>query len=285
MLINEVCKKCKLTKKAIEYYVEQNLIQPEILENKYRSFTMNDVEKLKKIAILRRLGLSIQSIKEVLDGESQKVLYKVSENKKIEIETERKKQVLLQHLAEKQDWEYTTSQLEALEKSQTILQRMINIFPGYYGKYLALHFARFLNESIVSNEQQEAFETIIDFLDNISFELPVDLQQYLDEVTKNFDDTFVENVFTNINDVIHDTRKYIEDNREILEQYMQFKRSDDFKTSPAYRLQEFLKEFNNASGYDTIFIPAMKKLSKSYREYHAALEKANEIFLNQAPQI
>lgn len=28
MLINEACKKCKLTKKAIEYYCEQGLIKP-----------------------------------------------------------------------------------------------------------------------------------------------------------------------------------------------------------------------------------------------------------------
>ena len=29
MLINKVCKNCKLTKKAIKYYVEQKLVQPE----------------------------------------------------------------------------------------------------------------------------------------------------------------------------------------------------------------------------------------------------------------
>ena len=30
MLINEVCKECNLTKKAVEYYTEQGLIQPRI---------------------------------------------------------------------------------------------------------------------------------------------------------------------------------------------------------------------------------------------------------------
>ncbi len=283
MLINEVCKKCKLTKKAIEYYVEQKLVQPGILENGYRNFSVGDVERLKKIAILRRLGLSVQSIKEVLDGGSQAALYKVSESKKIEIETEKRKQILVQHLAEKQDWEYTSPQLEVLEKSQTILQRLINVFPGYYGKYISLHFARYLNEPIVSDEQQEAFETVIDFLDNVSFELPPDLQQYLDEITKDFDEAFIENVFANMNDAISDTEKYMADNKEILEQYMQLKQSDEFKASPAYRLQEFLRKLNSESGYDTIFIPAMKKLSVSYREYHTALETANKVFLNKYP--
>lgn len=36
MLINEVCKKCSLTQKAIEYYIEQGLVIPVIQENGYR---------------------------------------------------------------------------------------------------------------------------------------------------------------------------------------------------------------------------------------------------------
>lgn len=283
MLINEVCKKCRLTKKAIEYYAEQELVQPETLDNGYRNFSDADIERLKKIAILRRLGLSVQSIKEVLDGEGQTALYKVSERKRIEIEAEETKQALVQQLAEKQNWEYINAQLEVLEKSQTILQRMLNVFPGYYGKYISLHFAQYLNEPVISDEQQEAFGTVIEFLDNVSFALPPDLQQYLDEITKDFDKAFVEKVFANINDAISDTEKYIAENKEILERYMQLKQSDEFKTSPGYRLQEHLRKLNSESGYDTIFIPAMKKLSRSYRKYYDKLEKANEVFLSKYP--
>lgn len=32
MLINEVCRRCGLTKKAVEYYVEQELLTPLVLE-------------------------------------------------------------------------------------------------------------------------------------------------------------------------------------------------------------------------------------------------------------
>ena len=39
MLINEVCKECNLTKKAVEYYTEQGLIQPRIKENGYSYIT------------------------------------------------------------------------------------------------------------------------------------------------------------------------------------------------------------------------------------------------------
>ncbi len=284
MLINQVCKTCGLTKKAIAYYVEQELVQPEALDNGYRNFSHEDIERLKKIAILRRLGLSVQSIKEALEGGGQAALYKVSQRKRIEIEAEKTKQALVQQLAEKQDWEYVNAQLEVLEKRQTILQRMLNVFPGYYGKYIRLHFARYLNEPAVSDEQQEAFGTVVEFLDNVNFTLPPDLQQYLDEITKDFDEAFVGKVFSNMDDAISDTEKYIAENKEILERYMQLKQSDEFKASPAYRLQEQLRKLNSESGYDTIFIPAMKKLSRSYGEYHDKLEKANEIFLSKYPK-
>ncbi len=66
MLINEVCKKCGLTKKAIEYYEEQGLTHPQIMENGYRVFSENDVIQLRKTAVLRGLGISVADIKTVL---------------------------------------------------------------------------------------------------------------------------------------------------------------------------------------------------------------------------
>lgn len=281
MLIHEACKECRLTKKAAQYYIEQNLVQPKLLENGYRDFSASDIERLKKIATLRRLGLSIQSIIEVLDKESPAALYKFAEKKKIALDAEKEKQALIRQLAEKQDWDSINSQLEAIEKKQTVLQRMLDAFPGYYGRYLSLHFAAYLNEPVVSDEQQAAFETVLEFLDNINFELPPDLQQYLDEITRGFDEAFANNVFESMNHAVHAPEKYIEDNRETLEWYIQFKQTDEYKNSIAYRMEEYLKKLNRESGYDTIFIPAMKRLSKSYCEYHNALLSANDIFSEQ----
>jgi len=51
MLINEVCKRCGLTKKAIEYYEEQGLTRPQIMENGYRVFSEDDVIQLNKIEL------------------------------------------------------------------------------------------------------------------------------------------------------------------------------------------------------------------------------------------
>lgn len=283
MLINEVCKECKLTKKAIEYYEEQQLVQPQVLENGYRDFSDSEIEQLKKIAILRKLGLSVSDIQTVLNGKNNTALYHVSTKKALELETMKAKQGLAQKLAQSQDWEYTRLQLEALEQKQTISERLLNVFPGYYGKYVSLHFGLYLNEPIIIKEQQEAFDTIISFLDSADLKIPVDLQEYLDEVTKNFDISFSANISDAMDKAVENPEKYIVDNQEILEQYMAFKQSNEYKNSPAYKLQELFITFNQESGYNDIFIPAMKKLSQSYRDYHEAMQKANEVFMEKYP--
>ena len=76
MLINEVCKECNLTKKAVEYYTEQGLIQPRITENGYRQFSETDALKLKRIAVLRRLGFSVPEIRTILENDSRTAIYR-----------------------------------------------------------------------------------------------------------------------------------------------------------------------------------------------------------------
>ena len=77
MLINEVCKECNLTKKAVEYYTEQGLIQPRITENGYRQFSETDALKLKRIAVLRGLGFSVPEIRTILENDSRTAIYDV----------------------------------------------------------------------------------------------------------------------------------------------------------------------------------------------------------------
>ncbi len=281
MLINEVCKKCKLTKKAIEYYEEQGLICPKIMENGYRVFSEDDVVYLSKVATLRRLGLSVSDIKSVLAEDRFSIMQNICEKKDLELADLQAKQQLLCKLMEEQDWEYVRTQLEQLEKKQSILTRMLDCFPGYYGKLISLHFAPYLDEPISTEEQQDAFETIIGFLDGVNITIPEDLHEYFDEATKYVDAEIVKKATESITAAIQDPEQYLEDNKEILEQYEEIKASGEYKNTPAYRLQELLAQLNRENGYNDIFIPAMQRLSSSYREYYEKLIKANEIFLKK----
>lgn len=280
MLINEVCKKCKLTKKAVEYYGEQGLIKPIIMENGYRQFSDDDVVKLKKIAILRGLGLSVADIRTTLEKGDISMLHDVLRKKEYEIEDLQTKHELIKQLAQQQDWNTVGERLEALQRKQTVLNRMLDKFPGCYGKLVCSHFAPFLGEPITTTEQQEAMVEIVDFLDGVNIVIPKDLQEYLDEAVMNTDTAIIQNASDSLASAMENPEQYIKDNKEMLEQYQAVMASEEYKATPMYKLQELIRQLCSENGYNDVFIPAMKRLSPSYREYYKALEAANDVFKN-----
>ena len=243
MLIHEVCKTCRLTKKAIEYYTEQELIRPTLLDNGYRDFSQDDIEILKKISVLRRLGLSVLDISKILNGQEDNEFFRIFRTKELEIIDLKKRQELLQTLAEKNDWDYTRQQLDALEQKQTILERLQNAFPGAYGQFISLHFAPFLGEPITTPKQQEAFNAIISFLDCLDFDIPEDLRKYLVEAVNGLDKPVLDKVAVSLNEAVQDAEKYMAKNKETIEWYMTLKNSDEYKQTPEYRLQSLFRQF------------------------------------------
>lgn len=286
MFINEACKKCSLTKKAVEYYIDQGLIAPAVQENGYRVFSDRDIVRLKKISVLRGLGLSVVEIQKVFAKQNIS-LNELLSQKLLEIKILQEKQQLMQELARTQDWEKVQEKLQQLQKKQSILERLRNAFPGYYGNYVCQHFSPYLGESVQTEDQQEAFDTIVAFLDSMHLEIPDDLQEFYNEVTAVFDEAVCEKISFEVQDAVCDTERFvefIETNREVIEGYMAFTQSEEYKKTQVYRLKETLKQFNSVSGYNDIFIPAMCRLSESYREYYTALQKANEKLLQIYPE-
>ena len=175
MFINEVCKTCALTKKAVEYYIAQGLVAPSVQENGYRDFSDADIERLKKISVLRGLGISAAELQKILSVQQEMgdaALKAISDRKRMEIAVMQEKRQLLQELSSTQDWDLVQEKLRQLQNKQSVLARLQEAFPGYYGNYICQHFAPYLNEPVETQEQQEAFETILDFLDRVHLELP-----------------------------------------------------------------------------------------------------------------
>lgn len=284
MLINEVCRECSLTKKAVEYYIEQELIFPAIQENGYRSFSEEDVLILKKISVLRNLGLSVTDIRAVLSDETEAAMHEICNKKTLQISILQEKQKLMQELLVKQDWEEVESRLRQLQKKQTVLERFMDSFPGNYGKFICLHFAPYLNEPVITDTQQEAFDTIISFLDGACFDISDDLKAYFDEMTLDIDWIHIENISKDMRDAVREPEKFITDHQEVIENYIAYKQSEEYKATPIYRLEEELRSFNSMSGYNDVFIPAMCRLSESYRKYQEELQKADEMFMQKYPE-
>ncbi|MGF7399802.1 MerR family transcriptional regulator [Thermoanaerobacterium thermosaccharolyticum] len=66
--IEDVSIKTGLTKRAIRYYEDLNLITPKRTESGYRLYTDEDIEKIQKIISLKEsLGFSLAEIKNALD--------------------------------------------------------------------------------------------------------------------------------------------------------------------------------------------------------------------------
>ena len=278
MLINEVCKQSGLTKKAVAYYVEQGLICPASAENGYRIFSEDDAARLSKVAMLRELGLSVTEIKTVLAENCFSRMQDIYEKKALELAEMQTKQQLLRKLMETQDGAYIREQLTQLERKQLILTRLLERFPGYYGKFICLHFAPYLNEPITTQEQQDAFETILAFLDRVNITIPEDLQDYLEEATNAMDTAMMEKINDNMAAALQNPAQYLEEHKDMLQQYEAVKASAAYKSTPAYKLQALLAQLNQENGYNDIFIPAMRRLSNSYRTYFEKLATANALF-------
>ncbi len=287
MLINEVAKLCNLTKKAVEYYTEQGLISPNILENGYRDFSEQDMEILKKIGLFRRLGLSIFEIKSVLANpdELKSILYK----KTLALEQEKVKQDILKRLCNGESLEKLEQEINNINSKSIIIKKLMELFPSYYGKFICLNFSRYLTGKIETNEQMEAFKEIIDFFDNVpDIEIPKDLQEYLDEYLEKYSSEEWQEKMNSIiqakDENIRNIDEFVRKNKEVLDQYNEYKKTEEFKNSPANRLMELMKQVCATNGYYEKFIPAMRKLSPLYNEYYEQMIKANEQFIKNYPE-
>ncbi len=285
MQINEICKRTGLTKKAIEYYQEKGLVLPLTKENGYREFTEDDLGNLSTIALLRRLGLNIDEIKQALGSKDKdKVLMKIKKAKQIKAKAEVARADLIEQLVRGKSMEDIQGKLDLLDQQITIKEKLLMAFPGYIGRYFSFHFGQFLNEPIKSDEQKRMYNIIIDFLDNMeSIEIPEELKLLFEEADLSMDDEGLESMSINMQDVYRDFELYWEKNKEVITKYAEFKKSNEYPNSIMAKFMNLFRKFGETSGYYEVFIPAMRKLSPEYDCYYVNMLKASEKLLQKLP--
>ncbi|HBE87245.1 MAG TPA: MerR family transcriptional regulator [Lachnoclostridium sp.] len=290
MLIKVVCEKCKLTKKAIEYYESKNLIHPNILENGYRDYTDADISVLKEISVLRKCGISIADIAEIRNS-----LNKPAALAKCKYITELRRQRLnniqkcIDSLIADYDVNRKFDYLQTHDEDlYTIKEKLVFAFPGNYGLYISMHFGRFLNGTIETEDQRKAYDAIVQYLDHVGLYLPSELSEFLEAFftvsTKSDAVKIEEETNDRMLDMLTDTEGYLERNHEQIEQYINYKNSEEYKNSEAAKIQRFMLDFQKESGYQEVLIANMKILSPSYAEYLKKVEAANEIMLKKFPK-
>lgn len=104
MQINEVCNLTGLTKKAIDYYEQKQIINHKIMKNSYREFSEIEIDRLEKVAVFRALGLSVNDIKVILNSKfSKEQLRKCVIKKNLENELSNIQTQLLEKLSMDED--------------------------------------------------------------------------------------------------------------------------------------------------------------------------------------
>lgn len=69
MKINEVEQALGISKANIRFYEKQNLLSPQRKENGYREYSQEDVDRLQTVIVLRKLGIAVQDVEQILNGQ------------------------------------------------------------------------------------------------------------------------------------------------------------------------------------------------------------------------
>lgn len=279
MLRNEVQNKTGLTRKAIEYYEEKGLINPVRLENGYREYSEKDVEILEKVALFTKLGLSLKEVREIIfDGGG---LSSVLRTKQYELSIEEKKKEILEMIVKGADKGDIDEKLKNLEMTDTIYNKLVNVFPGYYGQMFFSAYRPFLNEPL-KDDGRDAFEKFVEYLDSLpEFDLTDEEKEYLDRISSGLDMETLEEINRSKIDAVSNSKEWLEENREIIDEYEKYKNSDEYKNSEVKKLQDKLSKYMTDNNYYEVAIPLIRKFSPSYDDYYRKLLKANEDYLNR----
>ncbi|MBQ4602398.1 MAG: MerR family transcriptional regulator, partial [Clostridia bacterium] len=71
MNIKEIEEILGITRANIRYYEKEGLLSVERKENKYRDYRQEDIAVLKKIIVLRKIGVTVEEIKALFEGRAE----------------------------------------------------------------------------------------------------------------------------------------------------------------------------------------------------------------------
>lgn len=269
MYRNEIIKCTGLSRKALDYYEEKGLISPMREENGYRIYEAEDLERLKKISLLRSLDFSISEIyayinKDEIDGS---LLRKREE----ELEISKKKNELIKKLIAGNLLSEIESELKNLENNSTIYDRLTRIFPGYFGQAIFASYKPFL-ETILSDENNKSFEKYINYLDSLE-EIPFSDEEktYIENISRYIDKKSLDDINKKKIDAINDYQKWTEDNEEFIKAYEEYLESEDYKKSFVKSIREKIQKYFKDNNYYEIAILLIRDFAPKYDTYYKKL--------------
>lgn len=274
MRLNEVIKQVDLSKRAIKFYEEKDLLKTKRDSNGYRNYTDKDISLLKEISSYRKMGIGLSDIKEILNDKS--VLKQILIEKKKEITISQNELEALEKFIENNNIEELYDSVDY----KTLADAIHNSIPGFYGYYFLNHFLPYLQIRIQTKEQQEAYNRLIEFWDNTNIRIPflMKLNSWILFKLNSKKSLIVqiEQIDSQIKEMLNPTEEEYEKLKKKVNDGYKLKNSIFYKYSLiGISQRKFMKELQN-KGYNDIFIPSMIALSPKYKEYHNALMAINK---------
>lgn len=136
MKIKKAAEICHMSPRNIRFYEEIGLIKPTRVENGYRDYDTEDIERLQQIRVLRNLGIGVESIKAYFKKE--KTFEQIIKERKKELDLQRKDMDALYRLCEQlehQDLPLSSSVTHIIEN--TLQEKKNKQTPPVYGKLLS----------------------------------------------------------------------------------------------------------------------------------------------------
>lgn len=278
MLRNEIQKKTGLTRKAIAYYEEKGFIHPSKLENGYRDYCDKDLEILKKIAILRKVGLSLPDIEECLSSNDRSLSH-ILRRKEHQLEINQKRKDVIVLIVKKENQNVIDDKLALIEAEESIYEKLENAFPGYFGQLLFSAYQPFLDGTL-DQDGQEAYKQFLEYLDNLPlFTLSKEEQKYIEDVSSSYDMKTLKELHLSKIKAIENSELWLEENKDIISQYQNYKNSDAYQKSLMKIIQDKFQKYLQENKYYDIAIPLIRQFSKSYDAYYQKLLIANDEYL------
>ena len=170
MKINEVVKLTGVSARTLQYYDEIGLLIPQKLDNGYRDYTEENLEKLQKILFYRFLKFKLNDIKELLEGDFDNL--KILEQQRELILREKEKFEVILHNIEKTISNYKGEQTMTIEEKfngfkKEDLNKYENQAVEKYGKDTIEESKKRQSgrEEIVTEEFNEVFRSMAKFKD------------------------------------------------------------------------------------------------------------------------
>ncbi|VYU25504.1 MerR family transcriptional regulator [Peptoniphilus gorbachii] len=281
---NEVEKITGLRRKAILYYEEKKLISPAIEENNYRDYSEEDLNRLIKISLYRRLGLNVSEIKNILDSNKNET-GKILRDRDYKVELEKVKKDLLERIIRGDDLKEITYELNSLEKEESIYEKLTRIFPGYFGQAFFMAYKPFLKEKLKEDEEK-AFNDYINFLDHLpEIDFTEEEKNYIENLTRDFNNEDLEKISSEKIKAAYNIEDWLRENKENVKAYEEFLESEAYKNSILKKVRDKIRKYMIENNYYEEGIPLIRKISPSYNSYYKNLLNSNKIFLENKSDI